>query len=263
MNIASYGVVFAGSLFLGMFVLLETGRRIGNRRLAKDPEGARQGVGAVEGAVFGLLGLLIAFTFSGAASRFDSRRQLVVQEANAIGTAWLRLDLLPPEAALDLRDLFRQYLDSRLETYRKLPDIPAAKAELARSIRLQGQIWNHALTASREAGMPPAHSLLFSALNEMFDIVTTRTEATKLHPPVIIFAMLGGLSLAASLLAGYGMAGGKSRSWIHIVGFAAVMAVTVYVILDIEYPRVGLIRVDGADPVLMQLRSSMDPSATQ
>ena len=263
MNPGCYGAIFAGSLFFGMFVLLETGRRIGNRRLAEDPEGARQGVGAVEGAVFGLLGLLIAFTFSGAASRFDARRQLVVQEANAIGTAWLRLGLLPSKTTPELRQLFRQYLDSRLETYRRLPDIPAAEAELAHSLQLQGEIWEHALAASREAGMPPSHSLLFSALNDMFDIVTTRTAAAKLHPPAIIFAMLGTLSLAAALLAGCGMAGGKSRSWIHIVGFAAVMAVTVYVILDIEYPRVGLIRVDGADPVLMQLRSSMDPSATQ
>ena len=257
MNAVSYGGVFAGGLFLGMFVLLETGRRIGARRLAKDPEGARQGVGAVEGAVFGLLGLLIAFTFSGAASRFDARRQLAVQEANVISTAWLRLDLLPPNGASHLRELFRQYLDSRLATYRKLPDIQAAQAELDHSIQLQGEIWNHALAACHEAGMQPVHSLLLAALNEMFDITTTRTEATKLHPPKIIFAMLGGLSLAASLLAGYGMAGGKSRSWIHIIGFAAVMALTVYVILDIEYPRLGMIRMDGADPVLIQLRSNM------
>ena len=67
-----------------------------------------------------------------------------------------------------------------------------------------------------------------------------------------------GLSLAASLLAGYGMAGGKSRSWVHNIGFTAVMALAVYVILDSEYPRLGLIRVDGADPTWVQLRPSMN-----
>ncbi len=74
MKVESIGIVFAGSLFVGMLVLLEVGRRIGARRLARDPEGARTGVTAVEGALFGLLGLLIAFTFSGAASRLEARR---------------------------------------------------------------------------------------------------------------------------------------------------------------------------------------------
>ena len=118
LNPASASVVFSGGLFVGMLVLLETGRRLGVRRLSQDPDGTPKGVGAVEGAVFGLLGLLIAFTFSGAATRFDGRRQLVVEEANAIGTAWMRLDLLPAEAAAGLRELFRQYVDSRLAVSR-------------------------------------------------------------------------------------------------------------------------------------------------
>ena len=98
-------------LFFGMLVLLEVGRRIGIRRLAKDPEGAEAGVGTVEGAVFALLGLLIAFTFSGAASRFDTRRQLIIEETNDIGTAYLRLDLLSAEAQPGLREKFRQYVE--------------------------------------------------------------------------------------------------------------------------------------------------------
>jgi len=76
--------------------------------MKEDPEGARAGAGAVEGSVFGLLGLLIAFTFSGAAFRFDARRQLAVEETNAIGTAYLRLDLLPADKQPALRDSFRR-----------------------------------------------------------------------------------------------------------------------------------------------------------
>jgi hypothetical protein len=245
-------------LMLGMLVLLEIGRRIGNRRLANDPEGARAGTGTVEGAVFALLGLLIAFTFSGAASRFDARRDLIVRETNAIGTAYLRLDLLPASAQPALRDLFRRYVDSRLETYRKFPDIEAIKAELARSTRLQGEIWNQAVAAGRlEGAPPPATMLLLPALNDMIDITTTRTMAARMHPPLVIFAMLFGLGLVSALLAGYGMAGGKSRNWLHMIGFAAVMAVAVYVILDIEFPRLGLIRVNAFDQALAELRESM------
>jgi len=79
MNSSSDGLVFAAGLFVGMLVLLEAGRRVGIRRMARDPEGARHGLGVVEGAVFSLLGLLIAFTFAGAATRFDARRQLVIE----------------------------------------------------------------------------------------------------------------------------------------------------------------------------------------
>jgi len=133
------------ALFFAMLVLLEVGRRVGNKRLARDPEGARAGTGAVEGAVFALLGLLIAFTFSGAASRFDARRDLVVQESNAIGTAYLRVDLLPANAQPAMREMFRQYLDARLDVYRVLPDLEAAYAAVGRANDLQKNIWNAAL----------------------------------------------------------------------------------------------------------------------
>ena len=106
--------------------------------------------------VFGLLGLLIAFTFSGAATRFDDRRHLVRQEANIIGTAWLRLDLLPDTPRENLRNLFRRYLDSRLETYDRLPDLDAFRAGLARSGQLQNEIWSKAVAACRESGSTAA-----------------------------------------------------------------------------------------------------------
>src|SRR5215510_412756 len=104
-------VLLAGGLFFGMLIFLEVGRRIGLRKIARDPAGADTGLSVIDGAVFTLLGLIVAFTFSGAASRFDVRRQLIVEEANAIGTAYLRVDLLPPDAQPALRDRFRRYLD--------------------------------------------------------------------------------------------------------------------------------------------------------
>jgi hypothetical protein len=175
-----YGLMIAGGLFLSMLLLLEMGRRMGNRRLAQDPEGTRRGVGVVDGAVFGLLGLLIAFSFSGASTRFDARRQMIVEEANDISTAWLRLDLLPPREQSSLRENFRQYVDSRLAVYRRLPDIQAARTELARSTGLQSNIWTQAISACKESPTP-APVLLLPALNQMFDIATKRVEATKVH----------------------------------------------------------------------------------
>ena len=253
-----YASLLAGCLLVGMFLFMEVGRRIGARALLRDPDTGRAGTGAIEGAVFALFGLLVAFTFSGAASRFDSRKRLVVEEANAIRMAYLRLDLLPGAAQPALRDLFRAYLDSRITTYRKLPDVQAALAELERSRTLQREIWTRAVAATYAAGQPGATALVLNALNQMIDIVTTRTMAAKMHPPRILFGLLSALGLGCSLMAGYGMAGSRRRSWLHILGFAAITALSVYVILDMEYPRFGLIRMDAVDEVLVDLRRTMN-----
>ena len=245
-------------LFATVLALLEIGRRIAIRRRKQDNQGTSAGLGVIDGAVFGLMGLIIAFTFSGAATRFDTRRQLIGQEANAIGTAYLRLDLLPAAAQPELREDFRNYLDARLSIYTNLAlDTEAARAEQARAAMLQGKIWAEAVAGCREAGSQATTSLVLSSLNEMIDITTTRFVALQTHPPFAIYWGLLVLVLASALLAGYGMAESKKRNWIHMVIYSAIMATAIYVIFDLEYPRIGLIRIDAADKVLIDLRNSM------
>jgi hypothetical protein len=245
-------------LFVGMLVVAEVGRRIGAARLARDPGGLAKGADTAESAVFGLLGLLIAFTFFGAASRFEDRRHLITSEANAIGTAYLRLDLLPADAQPELRELFRRYADARATAYQDAEDQAATSARLAEGTELQGEIWAKSLAACQrpEAPAPPT-MLLLPALNEMIDITTTRVMASQNHPPNIVFLLLAGLSLVGALLVGYGTSTNKGRSWFHIVVFAAILSLTVYVIVDLEFPRLGMIRVDAADQLLVEVRNSM------
>jgi hypothetical protein len=260
MDHALWAFLITFGLFVGMLLFLEIGRRIAVRRIKQDAGAGGEGVGAVDGAVFALLGLLLAFSFSGASARFDTRRQLIVEETNDIGTAYLRLDLLPAKLQPALRESFRRYLDARIDIFRKLPDIAAAKKSLAEVNELQTQIWRQAVVATQAPGAGPAAPiLLLPALNAMIDITTTQALATQMHPPAVVFVMLFGLALAASMLAGYGMTGSKVRRWFHMLGFALVMAVAVYVILDLEYPRLGLIRVDAFDQALVDLRKSMNP----
>lgn len=258
MNYILAGSIFAVVLSLGILVLLEIGRQIGARRIAEEGETASKGLSAIEGAIFGLMGLILAFSFSGALTRFDARRHLVIEEANAIGTAWLRIALLPADAQPRMRDLFRRYLDSRLEVYRSLPDMEAVKAALAKSANLQSEIWALAISPSPETGTLQAPILLLPALNAMFDIRTTRTEGARIHLPLTIFAMLGALTLACSLFAGYDMAIWRKRNLLHSIAFAVVLSVTVYVIIDLEYPRLGFIQMSESDQVLVDLRRSMN-----
>ncbi|MBL8704484.1 MAG: hypothetical protein JNM30_06565 [Rhodospirillales bacterium] len=248
------------ALMLVMLACLEAGRRVGRRRATREHDGAAKGIGAIDGAVFGLLGLLVAFTFSGATSRFDTRRHLIVQETNAIGTAYLRLDLLQAPDRAALRDAFKQYLDARLAAYRAMPDIRAARAALDRATDQQNAIWQRGVAACQRDPSPAPCTLLLPALNEMFDITTTRTMALVSHPPMVVYAMLFALAATSSLLAGYAMAESRTRRLTHMISFAATLSITVYVILDIEFPRLGLIRVDDFDAALIQLRATMDKS---
>jgi len=253
------GGLSAVAVFAGILGFLALGRRIGLRTLRNDGSRNLSNADQLETAVFALLGLMIAFTFSGALNRFDVRRAQVVDEANAIGTSWLRIALLPESAQPPMRELFRQYADSRIATYRKLPDLEAARDELRRSQKLQNEMWAQAVAAlAAPESRPGVNILVVPALNQMFDLATVRTAATQMHPPTIIYVMLIGLALAAALLAGYRSAGDRAYGWVHRLAFSAIVALTVYVILDMEYPRMGFIRIDGIDQVLTSVRDSMN-----
>ena len=140
--------LFAVLLLCGMLILLETGRRVGMKRLPKESEGERGSLGTIEGAVFALFGLVMAFSFSGAASRFNEKRMLIAEEVNTIETAYLRLHLVAQPARPDLQELFRRYVDSRLETYRQLPNMQSAEKEMAKSKKIQDEIWRDAVAAT-------------------------------------------------------------------------------------------------------------------
>ena len=249
-------MIVTAALFFGMLLLHALGRRLGGRALLRDSD-AIKGSGATEGAVFALLGLVVAFTFSGAGARFEARRALITEEANDIGTAYLRIDLLAPAAQPVMRNLFRRYAELRAAPP-DLSDPGAATVWYARTATLQQRIWQQAYPASQRAdSAPQATMLLLPALNAMIDITTTRQMATRNHPPVAIFMLLAVLSLAGSLLVGYGSAGNKVRVWFHPVAFAAVISLSIYLIIDLEYPRAGLIRVSDSDRVLVDVRASM------
>jgi hypothetical protein len=138
---------------------------------------------------------------------------LIAEEANTIETAYLRLHLLSQKARPELQELFRQYVDCRLETYRQLPNMKAAETEMARSKKLQKEIWTKAVAGTRLPNShPDAGKVLLPALNSMIDITTIRKMALQTHPPNIIYALLFMLNLICTLLAGYRMASGQHRS---------------------------------------------------
>jgi hypothetical protein len=250
-QLINYAVPLFTGWFLAIVLSAEIGRRIGKWRRQGLAE-PLPGTAAVDAAIFALFGLLLAFAFSSAAARFDHRRDMIVAEANDIGTAYLRIDLAPEAAQPGLRDAFRRYVDSRVNAYRRGIDFEDFKAGLEASEEIQKEIWSLAVAAGR---MPEAHPglnmLLLPALNQMIDITTTRAMATVSHPPAIIYVLLFALALICSVIAGHGMAAARSRNWFHMIGFAAILTITLYVIVDLEFPRLGFIQVGDFDRLLL------------
>jgi hypothetical protein len=264
MTFVLFALGITAAFFAGSLALLNLGRHLGLRYLRKQGAGSMAGLSTIEGAVFALIGLLVAFTVSGALTRYDERRQLVVQEASAVATAYDRLGLFETEVASGLRDRLRDYVRARIDLYRMPHDFSVwedaevwPREQQEKIAALKSGLWDAVVAACPQSDFRPACGFSMTALGNAFDVARLRTGAAEKHPPQIIYILLYGLGLGGSLLAGFGMAAAKTRSWIHMVVFAATLAVTLYVITDMEYPRLGLIRIEGFDHFLTDAYDQM------
>jgi hypothetical protein len=247
--------LFAFALFLGMCLASLAGHRIGRARERKG-RAAPEASGAILAAMFAMLGLLLGFTFAGTKARLETRLQLILQEVNAIGTAYLRLDLLPETERRALRQTFKSYVEARSAFYKHLGDPTATAADLTRAAGLQDEIWTGAVSAARSSPTPVVASVLLPALNEMIDVTTTRAAIARIHIPQVILGFLSLLALTCAWFSGYDSRARESLSLIHVIGLAAIVAVTICLILDIDHPAHGLISLDRANDLLDQLAAS-------
>lgn len=254
---AALAVAIALAFFVAMLILLEVGRRLGAKQLEQVGPDSRAGVGASDAAVYGLFALLIGFSFSHATTRFDHRRELVATQVNAIGTAWDRIDALPAAAQPPLREGFRRYMDALIASYDQPGSIAEGLFEPPAVVRAHREIWKGSVTATLAPGGDPARMLLLPALNEMFGVAEEERLARRIHPPWVIFAMLGIAALAVALFAGYGIASKSARNRVYTIGVAASIAIAMYVIIELEYPRLGLVQVSDMDRALVELRATM------
>ena len=251
-------VVFAVGLFPAFMLAAEVGRRRGLAYLARDPAGLPKGTGAAEASVYAVIGLILAFSFSGADARFENRRHLIMSETNAISTAYMQLDLLPEPTRTEVRKDFLEYLDSRIATFQGVYDEGTVQARLARTAEIKARIWQKSVASTLDRrSHPNASALLLPTLREMFDIATSRWMALTDHPPIAIFVLLTGMNMIGAMLCGFATSVNKRRPWFYIWILAAVLSVTQYVIVDLEFPRIGLIRLDSADQYLVELRRSL------
>jgi hypothetical protein len=234
-----FGLVF----FVLILAAVEVGFRVGRRSTVKSYEATKKRVTAVEAAVLGVLGLLLAFSLVMAVSRFDVRRQLVRDEANAIGTTYLRCQLIPSPEGPELVGLVREYVDAKLHYFDAGVDPDHLRASRERTGQLQKDLWSRAAAyAMKDPRSIPA-GLLLQSLNETFDLESSRWTALTAHVPdgVLSIDMLVGL--LAALLVGYNFGVAGHRHLISSCLLAICIATVLAVIVDLDQPRRGLIRV--------------------
>ncbi|HEY4133093.1 MAG TPA: hypothetical protein VGM50_20925 [Gemmatimonadaceae bacterium] len=246
----------AVAVFVAMLVFLEIGRNIGARAFAEYGQASHTGAGSASSAVYSLLALLMGFTFSGAATRFIARQDLVVQEVGAIETAWSRLDTLPAAAQPKIRDGMRRYTDAVIAAHPKITDSPSEQRDRADAAQAGHEVWALATTACLAPDGEKARMLVLPSLGDMFSISEREHLSRRVHPPLIIFVLIGVLILAASIFAGFDMSTGAPNRF-HIFGVAATIALAVYLILELEFPNRGLFRIRKIYNSLITLRATM------
>lgn len=253
------GVIISLALFFGLIAGLEGGRRMG-RRFRR--QAADEGGGSADGVLYAVLGLLIAFTFTSAASRFDERRRLIVQQANALGTAWLRVDILQPEHQPEIRKRMRRWVELVCQTQQLAGDPAQFMAMVEESERLQQEVWQLTIKAVEDHPKPPLAAQTLPPLNDWIDLTSTRLAMNTMDPPPAVLQTIIVLSLAGSVLAGFALSKSPKRSVLHMIAFAGAISLCIYVIQDLNHPRAGLLRVDATDQAMLDLKESMKADPT-
>src|SRR5262245_22994373 len=238
-------------ILLIVLLAVEFGYRLGKYRRSHHETEKEAPLGTMVGATLGLLAFILAFTFGLAASRFDNRRQLLLDEANSIGTTYLRAGMLPA-GGQQVRDILREYVSARLEAVQ-----PGNLAGgIRRSEDIQQKVWTEAETVGNKTPNPIVVGLFIQSLNQMIDLHAERLQAgLRSRIPGAIW--LGLFAVAALSLATMGYHAGLSgtRRSLAIVAVAVTFAVVIELIADLDRPQEGILRV--SQQALLDVQRSM------
>jgi ABC-type multidrug transport system fused ATPase/permease subunit len=249
-------VLIVSGLFIFMLLAMEIGFRSGRRKQASVVEAITQ-ANSVLVSMLGLLALLLAFTFSAALQRYEDRSQTVVAEANAIGTTYLRARLLPGGMPDEVQELLRQYLDVRIREGSVDATEPALHESLLYQAKLmESQLWSHAMRAAELDKSVVTSGLFIQSLNELIDTSATRDSALNRQvPEIVLFLMFATIVLTTATL---GYASGIAGHRVTLAAFALMIliALVVYLIIDLDRPRRGVIQVSHES--MLRLQQTID-----
>lgn len=249
----------AALLFATLIAATELTFHLGRRSINNTTEAKKTQITAIQGSILGVLALLLGFTFSLSLQRYDSRSEAVVNEANAIGTAALRADLLPPAYRSDAKQHLREYLDLRIRAGAiSLDQQDERQALVLQSNRVLDQIWRLAAEAASMEPNPVTTGLFIQAVNDVIDSYGSRDAELNRHvPETVLFLLLITLVMTASLV-GYGSGVSGHRASLATQVLYALIVLMVFLIIDLDRPRRGLIEVSQQS--MLDLQASIRES---
>jgi hypothetical protein len=247
-------LTIVGLLLLGF---AELGFRRGLRLFVTQDERRKAQIGGVQGAILGMLGLILGFTFAMAVARYESRRDLVLQEANSIGTTYLRASLLPEAHKIPVEATLGRYVDARLAFYQSGTDRALLASAESQTAALQRELWAHAVAASREAPTPITATFIVS-LNETIDLDATRLNALRSHVPGAVWILVLVVAAASCYASGYNAGASGARTSFSNAMLPLLIAVVITLISDFDRPRQGLVGI--SQQPLLDFKASLSAS---
>lgn len=241
---------------IGFFLLAtEAGFLLGRRSQSTSNLHSISQIYTIQGATLGLLSLLLGFTFAMAMSRYDTRRQVILEESNAIGTTFLRAQLLPEPPRKEVSNLLRGYVEVRLEFYEAGNDQKILGEVRNKTERLQNQLWTHGAAMGEKDPRAIPTGLFLQSLNELIDLNAKRITALENHVPEITLVLLYFVAIMATGLIGYGCGLSGIRNFFVSIISSILIAAVIMVIIDLDRPRAGLIKV--SQQRMIDLRDSL------
>lgn len=236
-------------------LVLEGGYQIGRWRFARAMEEKETSVNAMVGSILGLLAIMLAFTFSLAATRFDARREAVLEEANAIGTTYLRTRLLPDPQRSELARLLREYVQVRVQGVQE----GRIKEAISRSEELHEKLWATATTVAEKNPSSIMNGLFIQSLNDVIDLHAKRvTVGLRSRIPGTVWISLFSLTLIGMLSMGYQAGLSSTRRSPAMLLMALATAAVLYLIVDLDRSHEGLLSIN--QQAMIDLQNSMKPS---
>ena len=229
--------------FAFMLVATGAGFHFGRKSEASTPDKTKSQISTIEAAILGVLGLLLGFTMSMAVSRFEARKQLVLEEANAIGTSLLRTALVPAPEGTEIASLLRQYIDVRVQYGIAGNDAAQLDSLRTQTVRLQNEFWTRAAAYGRKDPNPVRAGLLLQSLNQAIDLESARRMAFQNHVPETVILVNGIVGLLSAMLVGYSFGLYGRRQIFSMSVLALAITLVLAVIIDLDRPRRGFIRV--------------------
>ncbi len=231
-------------LFVLILVANEIGFRIGRHSQKHSDKELKSQTNAIQAGLLGLLALLLGFTFNMALQRFDNRSQAVIHEANAIGTAMLRTQLLPKPYDSISNELLHHYIDLRLEISQI--DLTKENERILlnrKTAKLQNTIWENATLAADIDPRPVTTGYFINSLNDLIDAQGARNAILQRHVPEVILFLLFIVFITAGALMGYSSGLGLKRTFIPTFMMTFLIVLVVFIIIDLDRPKRGIIKI--------------------